>query len=244
LEAFISNATKYNTTIKRRPIDNTVTAPPASVDWRTKGVVGAVENEGQCGSCWAFVAAESVASACAIKHGKYVELSVQQIVDCSDSYGNDGCNGGLPDQAFQYIIANKGLDTWSSYPYTATDGNCNWNPANVGSCPVDSYVDVTSGDEAALVTAIIIEPVATAIDASQNSFQFYTSGVYYEPQCSSTSLDHGVLVIGYGSLNGQDYYLVQNMWGTSWGMEGYIYMSRNKDNNCGIATEPSYPIVS
>jgi len=238
---------KYNTTglTQKRTVYPAVTAaPPASLDWRTKGVVGPVENEGQCGSCWAFVSSEAVASACAIKHGKYVLLSVQQIIDCSGSYGNEGCNGGLPDQAFQYIIANKGLDTWSSYPYAAQDGTCSWNPANLGSCPVESYVDVTSGDETALVNAIVIEPIATAIDASQTSFQFYTSGVYYEPQCSSTELDHGVFIIGYGTLDGQDYYLVQNMWGTSWGMNGYIYMSRNRDNNCGIATGASYPIVS
>jgi len=215
-----------------------------SVDWRTKGVVGPVENEGQCGSCWAFVTAESIASACAIAGGgKYVLLSVQQIIDCSFSYGNQGCNGGLPDNAFQYVIANKGLDTWASYPYTALTGNCNFNPANVGSCNVKSYTDVTSGDENALVTAINLEPIATAIDASHTSFQLYSAGVYYEPDCSSTALDHGVLIIGYGTENGQDYYLVQNMWGTSWGMNGYILMSRNRSNNCGIATLASYPIV-
>jgi len=219
-------------------------AVPDSVDWRTKGVVGPVENEGQCGSCWAFVASESVASACAIKHGKYVLLSVQQIVDCSGSFGNEGCNGGLPDQAFQYIIATKGLDTWASYPYTALDGNCNFNAANIGSCTVLSYTDVTSGSETDLVSAIVLEPIATAIDAAQTSFQFYQSGIYYEPACSSTELDHGVLIIGYGSQSGQDYYLVQNMWGTSWGMDGYIMMSRNRNNNCGIATGASYPIVA
>jgi cathepsin L len=189
-----------------------------SVDWRTKGVVGPVENEGQCGSCWAFVTAESIASACAILNGKYVPLSVQQIIDCSFSYGNEGCNGGLPDNAFQYVIANKGLDTWASYPYTALTGTCHFNPANVGSCNVLGYKDVTSGDENALVNAINLEPIATAIDASHTSFQLYSSGVYYEPDCSSTQLDHGVLIIGYGNQNGQDYYLVQNRWGTGWGM--------------------------
>jgi cathepsin L len=233
------NATKP--TVKRSaPKDFAV---PDSVDWRTKGVVGPVEDEGQCGSCWAFVSSESVASACAIKHGKYVLLSVQQIIDCSGSFGNDGCNGGLPDQAFQYIISTKGLDTWASYPYTAQDGNCAFNAANIGSCTVTAYKDVTSGSETDLVTAIVLEPIATAIDASQTSFQFYSSGIYYEPNCSSTNLDHGVLIIGYGSQSGQDYYLVQNMWGTSWGMQGYIMMSRNRDNNCGIATSASYPIV-
>jgi cathepsin L len=240
---------KYHVDVPRQTpkalAQNDADAVPDSVDWRTKGVVGPVENEGQCGSCWAFVTAESIASACAIKDGKLVLLSVQQIIDCSESYGNEGCNGGLPDQAFQYVIANKGLDTWASYPYTAETGDtCEFNPANIGSCNVTSYVDVPSGSETDLVQAIVIEPIATAIDASQTSFQFYTSGIYYEPACSSSQLDHGVLIIGYGTQSGQDYYLVQNMWGTSWGMNGYILMSRNRDNNCGIATSASYPIVN
>jgi len=217
---------------------------PDSLDWRTRNVVGPVENEGQCGSCWAFVVAESIASACAIKDGKLVLLSVQQIIDCSSSYGNEGCNGGMPDQAFQYVIANKGLDTWASYPYTAITGDtCQFNPATVGSCTVMGYNDVTSGSEEALLQAIQVEPIATAIDASQQTFQFYSSGVYYDPNCSSTNLDHGVFIIGYGSTNGTDYWTVQNMWGTAWGDNGYILMSRNKNNNCGIATSASYPLV-
>lgn len=132
-----------------------------------------------------------------------------------------------------------------SYPYTAETGDkCLFNAANIGSCNVTSYKDVTSGSESALVEAIVIEPIATAIDASQSSFQFYSSGIYYDPNCSSTSLDHGVLIIGYGSESGKDYYLVQNMWGTTWGMNGYVLMSRNRNNNCGIATAASYPIVA
>jgi len=239
--------TKVNvpeTTIKNHAIIANKNTVPDSVDWRTKGVVGPVENEGECGSCWAFVTSESIASACAIKSGKpLVLLSVQQIIDCSGDYGNEGCNGGLPDNAFQYVIANKGLDTWASYPYTAQTGDCQFNPANIGSCTVLNYTDVISGSESDLVNAIVIEPIATAIDASQPTFQFYSSGIYYDSSCSSTELDHGVLIIGYGSQNGQDYYLVQNMWGTTWGTQGYILMSRNRGNNCGIATSASYPIV-
>jgi len=233
---------KINVTPNPTIVENNVNVPD-SFDWRTKGVVGPVENEGQCGSCWAFVVAESIASACAIMNGKLVLLSVQQIVDCSGSYGNQGCNGGLPDSAFQYVIATKGLDTWASYPYVALTGDCKFNPANIGSCNVIGYKDVISGSETALVNAILLEPIATAIDASQTTFQFYQSGVYYDPNCSSSQLDHGVLIIGYGSENGTDYYLVQNMWGTDWGMGGYILMSRNRNNNCGIATGASYPLV-
>jgi len=165
-------------------------------------------------------------------------LSEQQLVDCSGSYGNYGCNGGLMDNAFQYVIACGGVMTAASYPYNGNDGNCKFDRRNIG-CVVVGYRDVTSGSESALTDAIVIEPVATAIDASHRSFQFYSSGVYYEPACSDTMLDHGVLVVGYD----KDSYFVKNSWGVGWGNNGYIYMARNRNNNCGIATMASYPIV-
>jgi len=147
------------------------------------------------------------------------------------------------DYAFQYVISNKGIDTEASYPYTATGpNNCQFNPSNVGDT-ISSFTDVSSGSESALQTAANQQPISVAIDASHNSFQLYTSGVYYEPACSSSQLDHGVLVVGYGTDNsGNDYWLVKNSWGTDWGMNGFIQMSRNKNNNCGIATAASFPI--
>jgi len=147
------------------------------------------------------------------------------------------------DDAFQYIIANKGIDTEASYPYTATGPNaCQYNAANCGST-VTSFVDVSSQSEPALQAAVALQPVSVAIDAAQSSFQFYTTGVYYEPACSPTALDHGVLAVGYGTSAGQDYWLVKNSWGTSWGQNGYIWMARNRNNNCGIATMASYPLL-
>jgi len=144
------------------------------------------------------------------------------------------------DDGFQYIMDNKGIDTEKSYPYTAEDGNCVYNKANCAST-VTSFTDVTSGSESALLTAVYSAPTSVAIDASQSSFQFYSGGVYDEPNCSSQQLDHGVLAVGYGTDNGVDYWLVKNSWGTSWGMSGYIEMSRNKNNQCGIATMASLP---
>jgi cathepsin L len=164
-------------------------------------------------------------------------------MDCSTSYGNQGCDGGLMDDAFKYIIANNGVDTESSYPYEEKQGTCKFKAANVGAT-ISGYTDVTTGSEPALQTAVIQQPVSVAIDASHESFQLYTSGVYYESACSSTTLDHGVLAIGYGVDGSDDYWLVKNSWGTTWGISGYIWMSRNKDNNCGIATAASYPTVS
>jgi len=148
------------------------------------------------------------------------------------------------DQAFEYIISNKGIDTEASYPYQGADGTCAFKASDVGAT-ISSYKDVTSGDENALLEAANQQPVSVAIDASHISFQLYTGGVYHSILCSTTKLDHGVLVVGYGvdSSNGDNYWIVKNSWGDSWGLAGYIMMSRDRDNNCGIATSASYPIV-
>jgi cathepsin L len=214
----------------------------ATVDWRTKGAVTGVKNQQQCGSCWSFSATGSMEAAHFFKTGKLVSLSEQNLVDCSTAEGNQGCNGGLMDQAFQYVIDNKGIDTEASYPYTATGpNNCEYKSTdNVGT--LSGFTDVTSGDENALQTAVDKTPVSVAIDASQSSFQFYSSGVYYEPNCSSDQLDHGVLAVGYGTDGSNAYWLVKNSWGTDWGQAGYIWMSKARKNNCGIATAASWPV--
>jgi len=214
-----------------------------TVDWVAKGAVTPIKNQGQCGSCWAFSTTGSTEGAHFLATKALVSLSEQNLVDCSTAQGNMGCNGGLMDQAFQYIISNNGIDTEASYPYTATGpNNCQFSSSNVGA-KLKSFNDVTSGDENALQTAVNQQPVSVAIDDSQQSFQLYQSGVYNEPDCSSTQLDHGVLAVGYGSDNSNTaYWYVKNSWGTGWGMQGYIWMSRNANNQCGIATAASYPI--
>jgi cathepsin L len=218
-----------------------VSTGAATVDWRTKGAVTGIKNQGQCGSCWSFSATGSMEGARFLKTGKLVSLSEQNLVDCSTAEGNQGCNGGLMDSAFKYVIKNKGIDTEASYPYTATGPNsCKYKAAD-NSGTLTGYTDVPSGDENSLRAAVDKAPVSVAIDASHSSFQLYHSGVYYEPACSPTQLDHGVLAIGYGTDGISEYWLVKNSWGTGWGNQGYIEMAKNRNNNCGIASAASYP---
>lgn len=214
---------------------------PDSFDWRTKGAVTPIKNQGQCGSCWSFSTTGSTEGCHFLTTNNLVSLSEQNLIDCSTAQGNQGCNGGLMTAAMTYIISNKGIDTEASYPYTTSGPNtCQFSQANVGAT-LNGMVNVSSGDENDLLNKAVSGPVSVAIDASQNSFQFYSSGVYYEPACSSTQLDHGVLVVGWGTDSGTPYWLVKNSWGTSWGLNGYIEMSRNKNNNCGIATMATLP---
>jgi len=224
-------------------VPSEIAAPiPPSYDWRTKGAVTPIKNQGQCGSCWSFSTTGSTEGCHKLAGHTLVSLSEQNLMDCSTAQGNEGCDGGLMTAAMDYIISNNGVDTEKSYPYTAEDGTCNFNAANVGST-LSSYINVASGNENDLLQKASVGPTSVAIDASQSSFQFYNSGVYSDPNCSTTSLDHGVLVVGWGvdSTSNAAYWLVKNSWGTDWGLNGYIEMARNSNNMCGIATMATLP---
>ncbi|KAB5562039.1 hypothetical protein PHYPO_G00013360 [Pangasianodon hypophthalmus] len=212
---------------------------PDTVDWREKGYVTEVKN----GWSWAVSATGSLEGQTFNKTRKLVSLSGQQLADCMWSMWKIYCPGFSVPEVFEYIKNNNGIDTEKSYPYEATCGDCRFNPATVGAT-CTGYVNIKSGDEKALQEAVAtIGPISVAIDAGHMSFQFYESGIYDEPDCSSTEMNHAVLVVGYGTEDGRDYWLVKNSWGLVWGDEGYIKMSRNKNNQCGIATYAVYPLV-
>merc|ERR1712178_543999 len=240
-------------------LDESATAD--SVDWVSKGAVTPVKNQGQCGSCWAFSTTGSVEGAYQIATGKLQSFSEQELVDCAGSYGNQGCNGGLMDDGFKYIEA-KGDALESTYSYTGRTGSCSsskQSQAAIKKGQLTSFNDVTTDSESQLLAAVTKGPVSVAIEADQSGFQFYKSGVF-SGTCG-TNLDHGVLVVGYGTSSGSDYWKVKNSWGTTWGQEGYIMMARGSKSNstsrkllggggsgasgeCGILKQPSYPVVS
>ena len=220
------------------------TANPTSVDWTTKGAVTPIKNQEQCGSCWAFSTTGSVEGAWFLAKGNLVSLSEQQLVDCSGPEGNQGCNGGLMDDAFQYIIDNKGITTEEAYPYTAQDGTCTSKGKPIAAT-LSGYKDVAANSEVALETAIVQQPVSVAVEADQSVFQFYSGGVM-DSACG-TQLDHGVLAVGYGVDTGKEYYKVKNSWGADWGEKGFIRLGRgakfNPSGQCGIQMMASYPVV-
>ena len=217
---------------------------PETVDWRLKNAVTSVKDQGQCGSCWTFSATGAVEGYWAIYKGQLLDLSEQQLVDCATGvlYGSHGCNGGQMDGAFKYIIEN-GQCELSSYPYTATDGNCKKCESVV---KVSSCYDVVPNDQISLKSAVSQQPVSIAIEADTRYFQFYSNGVLTSSSCG-TNLDHGVLIVGYGEEDGKKYWLVKNSWGSSWGDNGYVKIARSDSTNdkgiCGIAMQPSFPSI-
>ncbi|KAJ3687511.1 hypothetical protein LUZ61_016675 [Rhynchospora tenuis] len=220
-----------------------VKSMPASVDWREKGAVTSVKDQGQCGSCWAFSTVVAVEGINQIRTKELVSLSEQQLVNC-DTSKNYGCNGGLMDYAFEYIKKNGGITTEKDYPYMAEEGSCNSALEKAQVVTIDGYQDVPENNETALLQAVANQPVSVAIEASGFEFQFYSEGVF-TGECG-TDLDHGVAVVGYGTTqDGTKYWIVRNSWGPEWGEAGYIRMKRDvkaKTGLCGIAMEASYPI--
>ncbi|EYU36591.1 hypothetical protein ABFS82_14G282600 [Erythranthe guttata] len=216
-------------------------ALPKSVDWRKKGAVAAIKNQGSCGSCWAFSTVAAVEGINQIVTGNLTELSEQELIDCDTSY-NNGCNGGLMDYAFAYIVSKGGLHKEEDYPYLMEEGTCEENREESEVVTITGYNDVPANDEQSLLKALAHQPLSVAIDASGRDFQFYSGGVF-DGHCG-TDLDHGVAAVGYGSSKGSDYIIVKNSWGPKWGEKGFIRMKRNTgkpSGMCGINKMASFP---
>ena len=231
---------RMNKAERKAAIKSSIKAPE-SIDYRQSGVVNGVKDQGSCGSCWAFSAVQAQESCYAIKYGKLQSLSEQNLVDCVTEC--EGCNGGLMTLAYDYVVSQQnGLwNTETDYPYKGVDGTCNFD-ASKGTSKTTGYIEIVEGSEEDLADKIAtMGPAAIAIDASNWSFQLYSSGIYDESSCSPYDLDHGVGCVGYGVEDSKAYWIVRNSWGTSWGEKGYIRMVKDKKNQCGVATSAVIP---
>jgi len=204
---------------------------PKTVDYR--GQISPVKDQGEMGNSQLFATIDSLADGIQVRNGSAPPpLSQQNLIDCAP----------WPTNYFEWIQQNNGIDTEASYPTTGQPGECKFNPDTVGA-RLPWYQEIIAGNETDLACAVAgVGPTVVCVDASQSSFQFYTGGVYYDSSCTTT-IDHCMLVVGYGSIGNAQYWLVKNSWGSSWGMKGFILMAKNKGNNCGIASYATAPFA-
>ncbi|EGG15279.1 cysteine protease [Cavenderia fasciculata] len=224
--------------------DETLASIPSSFDWRTKGAVTPVKNQGQCGSCWSFSTTGNVEGQWFLAGNTLTGLSEQNLVDCDHhcmTYDgqqscDDGCNGGLQPNAFQYIIGNGGIDTETSYPYLAVaQDKCQFKASNIGA-KISNWQMLSTNETQIAAYLALNGPVSIAADAAE--WQFYIGGVFDLP-CGK-ALDHGILIVGYDTEtnifgHAKPYWWVKNSWGASWGEQGYLKVLRGA-GECGLNT--------
>lgn len=234
------DTTKPQTKVK---LFNANATLPDSIDWVAAGKVSQVKDQGSCGSCWTFSTTGSIESAVKIKEDRDIILSEQQIIDCSVSYGNNGCSGGLVEYAYHYLTEHE-LETEAQYPYKASNHKCTAK-AQSGDIELTDFSEVARFDPVQLAQALQKGPVSVGVDASDWGIRYYKSGIITK-NCG-TSIDHAVLLVGYGTDNGVDYWTIKNSWGADWGEKGYFRilrdMTKKDDGMCGVQSTPCYPIL-
>eukprot|EP01084_Bolivina_argentea_P229892 387904_1 len=217
----MTSANKPRVRFTTTEVKATITANQA-VDWRKQGYVTPVKNQGMCGSCWAFSSTGNMEGQWMKAKGSLVSFSEEELVQCAGSAGNLGCRGGLMDNAFKWVAQNGGIDSESDYPYTSgtgTTGTCKSSKLSNVAASFSSHIDVAQDEEQMAAWVAKNGPLAIAVDAA-SGWQTYNGGIMSD--CYGTSLDHGVLLVGYGTENGTDYWLIKNSWGSGWGEDGYI----------------------
>ncbi|RYY33383.1 hypothetical protein EON62_04280, partial [archaeon] len=232
------------------PAPATLKDLPQSLDWRGLGAVEPVQDQGICGSCWSHGATAAISGAYFLKYGAMYVFSKQELIDCSWPFGNNGCGGGEDFSGYQWIMQNGGLSTRANYgPYLMQNGRCAARNAGVKPTVVlTGYVNITSGSESAMMSALFTQgPVSISVDASLPTFDFYSDGIYDDPNCANglDALDHTISAVGYGvdPISGQTFWIVKNSWSTHWGREGFIYIAR-QGNVCGVTTAATYPLIA
>ncbi|KAL1784803.1 cathepsin Q-like [Sigmodon hispidus] len=219
---------------------------PEFVDWQKKGYVTSVRHQRDCGSCWAFAATGAIEGQIFKKTGNLTRLSVQNLIDCSKPYGNDGCEGGTTNDAFQYVLYNGGLEAEATYPYERKEGPCRYDPKNL-SAKIKEIVALPRGEDVLMDAVATKGPIATGINVLYPSFYFYKTGIYHEPNCNPNIINHAVLVVGYGyevnETHVEKYWRIRNSWGKGWGLRGYMKIAKDWNNHCGISSYAQYPIV-
>ena len=211
------------------------------VDWRTKGVVGPVRNQGQCGSAALFGVVDALTSANAIKTGMITDLSMEQIIDCDTDF--QGCNGGTVDSVWKYV-AKYGLESASDYPFTAGKGTCHYDKSKIA-VKMKSLAKVHPDQSATLEAAITKEPTLVGFDMTTIAMQ-YAGGILDTDKCG-TQINHTMLAVGFGtSGNGQDFYILKNSWGTSWGEQGYMRVAAKASGPgvCGVQVYETFPVIA
>ncbi|XP_030554227.1 cathepsin L1 [Drosophila novamexicana] len=222
---------------------------PESFDWREKGGVTPAGFQGVgCGSCWSFATTGALEGHLFRRTGVLVPLSQQNLMDCADDYGNMGCDGGFQEYGFEYI-RDHGITLANKYPYEQVEMECRQNET-AGRYPRESivkirdYARIDPGDEQKMKQVIAtLGPLACSMNAGAISFEQYDGGIYEDEECNQDEVNHSVVVVGYGTENGRDYWIIKNSYSQNWGEAGFMRLPRNAGSFCGIASECSYPIL-